>query len=54
MQSDALEKIPPIKIITSYRNMVTTEAPIEATVEPILYHKKRFSLFYRKKLRKSL
>lgn len=54
IQSNALKKIPPIKLITSYRNLVTTEAPVEATAEPIPYHKMRFSLFYRKKLRKSL
>ena len=37
--SSALEQ--PIKLIASYRNLVTTEAP-----EPIPYHKRKFSLFY--------
>lgn len=48
--SHALE--PPIKVIASYRNLVTTEAPAEdpATV----YHKQRFSLFYRARLRNAL
>jgi hypothetical protein len=41
--SNALEKVPPIKVIT-------TEAP----VEPITYHKQRFSLFYRARLRNAL
>ena len=44
--SNALEKVPPIKIIT-------TEAPTEAP-DPISYHKKQFSLFYRKKRRNTL
>jgi hypothetical protein len=45
----ALEYTPPIKLIISHRNMITTEAP-----EPIPYHKKRFSLFYRARLRNAL
>ena len=48
--SNAMEKVPPIKVVTSARNMVTTEAPEEAPV----YHKKRFSLFYRARLRNAL
>jgi hypothetical protein len=49
--SNALE--PPIKVITSYRNIVTTEAPEEASA-PTSYHKKRFSLYYRARLRNAL
>jgi len=47
--SNALEQRP-IKMIASYRNLVTTEAPDPATV----YHKQRFSLFYRARLRNVL
>ena len=55
--SNALE--PPIKVITSYRNMVTTEAPAKANAkanakEEPMYHKQRFSLFYRARLRNAL
>ena len=51
--SNALEKVPPSKVITSYRNIITTEAPAEASATPV-YHKKRFSLFYRARLRNAL
>jgi len=50
--SNALE--PPIKVITSYRNMVTTEAPAKANAQEPMYHKQRFSLFYRARLRNAL
>ena len=52
--SNALERGSPIKIITTE---APTEVPIEVSIEapePISYHKKQFSLFYRKKIRKSL
>jgi len=48
--SNALEQ--PIKLIASYRNLVTTEAPNEAPES--IYHKQRFSLFYRARLRNAL
>jgi hypothetical protein len=43
---------PPIKVIASYRNLVTTEAPAEDPA--MVYHKQRFSLFYRARLRNAL
>ena len=47
--------VPPIKVITSSRNMVTTEAPAKANAqEAPVYHKQRFSLFYRARLRNAL
>jgi hypothetical protein len=46
MHYSALEQ--PIKRIASYRNLVTTEAPEN------IYHKQRFSLFYRARLRNAL
>lgn len=53
MHSNALDYTPPIKHIISHRNIITTEAPAEA-LESVPYHKKRFSLYYRARLRNAL